>query len=468
MDEVITRFAPSPTGFLHIGGIRTALINYIYTNQAKKNFPNSKFFLRIEDTDKIRSKNEYLESITNGLQWLGIKWDETITIQSKKIDIHKRIALKLLQMNSAYKCICSPEKLEQLRKENLKKNISIKRLCKNCESNDDIQNLKNDYCIRIKIPENGNLSLNDMIQGEIKINNQEIDNYILLRKDGTPTYMLSVVVDDHDMNVNTIIRGNDHLNNTFRQAYIYKHLGWKIPNYAHLPLIYGTDKTKLSKRHGAVDINEFNKIGYLPEAIINNLILLGWSPKNKNEVINLEEIVNKFNIEQLSKSPSVFDYQKLDFFNNYYLQTKEGFDYMIKYINKNDQIKSEFSKNRGNIIKIYNIYKTKVKNISNMVDIINIYDDNFIIKPNNILSLEFNNLLKQFKSKLEKIQKFNDENIENCIEDFLKNKEIKFSSFGKPMRYLLTNTIEGPSISVIISLLGKEKTFTRINNYINT
>ena len=237
MDTIVTRFAPSPTGYLHIGGIRTALINYILVNQSKKTNSDSKFILRIEDTDKKRSKNEYVNSIVEGLKWLGIEWDDQIYYQSKRISRHQEVALKLLETKNAYKCVCTQETINKLRIEKLKKNLNIKHLCENCESNQDIQNLKENYCIRIKIPKNGNIFINDIVQGNISVKNYEIDNYVILRNDNSPTYMLSVVVDDYDMQVNTIVRGDDHLNNSFRQYYLYEYLGWKHPKYAHLPLI---------------------------------------------------------------------------------------------------------------------------------------------------------------------------------------------------------------------------------------
>ena len=265
MNDVVARFAPSPTGFLHTGGIRTALINYIFVQQSKKKNSNSKLLLRIEDTDITRSKNEYKKSILDGLEWMGIKWDEKLQTQSERIKRHKEIAYKLLEKKHAYKCICTKAELEAKRLENQKLRKNVKRLCTKCKNDSVIQTLEKDFCIRIDIPNDGEISILDKIQGEVIVKNKEIDNFILLRKDGTPTYMLSVVVDDHDMGVNMIIRGDDHLNNIFRQLHIYKSLQWDFPTYAHHPLIHGDDGLKLSKRHGAVDINEFKKKGYLPQ-----------------------------------------------------------------------------------------------------------------------------------------------------------------------------------------------------------
>ncbi|MDC2979148.1 glutamate--tRNA ligase, partial [Pelagibacteraceae bacterium] len=268
-----TRFAPSPTGNLHLGGARTALINYIISKKSAL----SKFYLRIEDTDHERSRQEYTDNITNSLKWLGLNWDEEIQVQSKRLSRHQEIARELLQKKQAFKCVCSEEKIAQQRKlikEN--KNYS-KKICTKCKNDNDIQGKDEGFVVRLDVPDEGNLKIKDTIQGDVTVANLELDDFILLRKDQSPTYMLSVVVDDHDLGINYIIRGDDHFINTFRQYYIYKFMNWDIPQYAHIPLIHGEDGTKLSKRHGAVNILDLKNDGYLKEAIINNLILLGWS-----------------------------------------------------------------------------------------------------------------------------------------------------------------------------------------------
>ena len=468
MKEIVARFAPSPTGFLHIGGIRTALINYIYIERAKLLNPNSKLLLRIEDTDKIRSDNSYVKSILNGLKWIGIKFHGEAYIQSKNADRHKKIAFDLLKNKNAFKCICSQEKLQLKRNQNLKNNISIKRLCDECENDNDIQSLKENYCIRIKIPSEGKISINDKIQGLINIENKEIDNFILIRNDGTPTYMLSVVVDDHDMGGNSIIRGDDHLNNTFRQLYIYNHLKWDIPEYYHLPLIYGNDGSKLSKRHGAVDINEFKNKGYLPEAIINNLILLGWSANKDNEIIEIDEIIKIFEIKKLSKSPSIFDYKKLNFFNNYFLQKDKNLEYFIEYILLNKNIDFYYKKDKEKMKRIFEVYKKKIDKFSDLEEIIKIYyDDFFEIKSNKILDEKFDILLKDLIINLDKIKIWDSLNITECLNNFVEKNNIKFILLGKPLRLILINDQNGPSINEILCILGKKNTFIRLNKYIN-
>jgi len=469
MNHVVARFAPSPTGFLHIGGIRTALINYIFVKQAKlKNF-KSKLLLRIEDTDKNRSKIKYEENIINSLKWLGIKWDGDLFIQSHRIERHKEVAFKLLEKGQAFKCICTSEQLESKRLENQKNHLNNKRLCTKCENDSKVQLLKKNYCIRIKIPNVGKLSITDKIQQKVTVENKEIDNFILLRNDGTPTYMLSVVVDDHDMNVNIIIRGNDHLNNTFRQLHIYKNLNWNIPEYAHLPLIHGSDGSKLSKRHGAVNINEYKQKGYIPQSIINNLILLGWSPKKNDEIIEINEIIKIFKLEEMSKSSSIFNYDKLNHFNNHYLRKKENYQYFVTFVKNNNIFNDFFNEDNIKIKKIFETYKKNISYYCELEYILNIYyDKTFKTNLDSNLEINFNSILKEFINQLNKINDWNLTNLENCIKKFIENKKIKFSIFGKPMRLVLTNLNNGPSISDILYILGKKNTLLRLNNYINS
>ena len=468
MNSIITRFAPSPTGTLHIGGLRTALINYIITQQAKKKFPKSKFFLRIEDTDKKRSKNEYKESILKGLKWIGIEYDSEPYIQSNRLKRHQKIAYELINKNKAYKCICSSEILEKKREINKKNKINNKRLCENCENDSKIQSLSDGYTVRIKIPNINETSIKDLIQGNVNILNKELDNFILLRNDGSPTYMLSVVVDDYDMGVNLIVRGDDHLNNTFRQFFIYKNMNWEIPKYAHIPLIHGNDGKKLSKRHGSVDINEFKKKGYLKEAIINNLILLGWSTPNSNETIKLKEIINFFDIKKISKSSSIFSYEKLNFFNNYYINDDDDFIKLLDYSANNNLLSSYLNIDKDKFKRLFVVYKKNINFYKDLENICPIYfDDKFKTKKNVLINQDFKIIIKDLILILENLNIWNSENLEQCIKEFIDDKKIKFVSFGKPTRLMLINSENGPSISDIFFILGKKNSIHRINNYIN-
>jgi len=463
MTEFVTRFAPSPTGNLHIGSIRTALINFIFKSQ----YPNSKLYLRIEDTDKQRSKDEYIKNIISGLKWLGISWDNDPQIQSKNIHRHLEIANKLLQNKKAYKCACTENELIERRRRINTGEISSKKICVSCESNKDIQSLNKDFVIRIKIPKEGIEILDDVIQGRIEVNKNELDDFVLIRQNNTPTYMLSVVVDDHDLGVNYIIRGDDHLNNYFRQKFIYEFLDWDIPKYAHIPLINGEDGKKLSKRHGAISITDLQKQGFLPEAIINNLILLGWAPKNqKDEIIKLQNIINEFKIENLSKSSSIFSYKKLNFFNNYYIRQEDNLNKFYEYCKSNEILNNYIQTDKDKITRIFNTYKKDIFKYDELIKISEIYfNSNFKISLEEKFDSEFDNLFKEFFYLINNINTWEPNYITIKIKDFLKQNNIKFPVLGKPIRYLLTNNYNGPSITDIFVILGKNKSLERLNNY---
>jgi len=463
MTEMITRFAPSPSGNLHIGSARTALINFI----SKSKNINSKLYLRIEDTDKERSTEEFKNNILIGLKWLGINWDNEPQIQSQNINRHLEIANKLLANNKAYKCICSESELSERRKKINSGEITSKKICPDCEKNTEVQNLEKDYVIRIKIPFEGNEKLEDVVQGSVEVKKSEIDDYVLVRRDGTPTYMLSVVVDDHDLGVNFIIRGDDHLNNYFRQKFIYEYMDWEIPKYAHIPLIHGEDGSKLSKRHGAVNLIDFKDQGYLPHAIINNLILLGWSPKNQDdEIIQLNSIISKFDIKSLSKSASIFSYKKLDYFNNYYLKQEKNLSLFIDYCETNLHLQKYIDQDQEKLIKIFNIYKKNINKYQEMIKIAEIYFNlNFERSKDEKFQEEFDNYFNDFLKLINSINNWDYGIINLEIKDFLEQNNIKFPVLGKPIRYLLTNDYNGPSITDIFMLLGKEQSLERLNKY---
>ena len=463
MTKLVTRFAPSPTGYLHIGSARTALINFILKS---KNI-NSKLYLRIEDTDKSRSKEIYKNNILEGLKWLGIIWDNEPQIQSKNLNRHLEIANKLLSQKKAYKCICNKSELEERRRKINSGKISSKKICNTCEKNNETQSLENGYVIRISIPTDGIETLEDLIQGRVEVKNYELDDYVLVRKDGSPTYMLSVVVDDHDLGVNLIIRGDDHLNNYFRQKFIYEYMKWEIPKYAHIPLIHGEDGAKLSKRHGAINLINLKEQGYLPDAIINNLILLGWSPKSQDdETILLQNIISKFNIKDLSKSASIFSYKKLDYFNNYYLRKEENLNLFLNYCQSNLPLNAYISLDKEKLIRIFNIYKKDITKYEDMKNIAGIYfDNNLKVSTDEKFTLEFNGFFNDFLELINNINNWEYDFINLKIKEFLKNNNIKFPILGKPIRYLLTNNYNGPSITDIFMILGKKQSLERLNKY---
>jgi len=463
MTRYITRFAPSPTGNLHIGSARTALINFIFKSQ----HPDSKLYLRIEDTDKKRSTEEFKNNIISGLKWLGINWDNDPQIQSLNINRHLEIANNLLKNNNAYKCICTEDELIHRRKKINSGEINSKKICINCKNNKEVQSLESDFVIRIKIPTHGSEILEDVIQGRVEVKNNEIDDFVLVRKDNTPTYMLSVVVDDHDLGVNYIIRGDDHLNNYFRQKFIYQHMNWKVPQYAHIPLIHGEDGAKLSKRHGAVNLIDLKKKGYLPDSIINNLILLGWSPKNQDdEIIQLQNIISKFEIHNLSKSASIFSYKKLDYFNNYYLRIESNINLFEEFCLSNPILSKFFKLDNKKLIRLFNSYKKDISTYHQIISIAEIYFSNNFSKIIDVnFEDDFNKYFNDFLKLINNINNWEYENINLEIKDFIKKNNIKFPVLGKPTRYLLTNSFNGPSITDIFMILGKDQSLERLKRY---
>ncbi len=303
--SVIVRFAPSPTGYLHIGSARTALFNWLFARHH-----GGKMLLRIEDTDRARSTLEAVEAIYKGLEWLGIDWDETPVHQFERSDRHVEVAHALLEKGMAYRCYCSPEELEIMREEARAKNLpprynGLWRDRSPTEAPKDIKPV-----IRFKTPQTGDTVIHDMVQGEVRVSHQQLDDMIILRADGTPTFNLSVVVDDHDMGITHIIRGDDHLTNMFRQFHIFKAMDWKLPHYAHIPLIHGADGAKLSKRHGALGVEAYRDMGFLPEALRNYLLRLGWSHGDA-EIISTIEAIQWFDLDHVGKSPARFDFVKL-------------------------------------------------------------------------------------------------------------------------------------------------------------
>ena len=463
MSSVITRFAPSPSGFLHIGSVRTALINYLFVKKSKKEFKDSKFLLRIEDTDKERSENKYFESIINGLKWLNINWEEEIYIQSKNINLHKNIAEDLLNNKKAFKCICTKEQLDKKREKYVKERKNIKRLCTTCENNIDIQSLKKDYCVRMSIPNNGSIVIDDLVQGKVEVLNSEIDNFIILRRDSTPTYMLSVVVDDNKMGITHIIRGDDHLNNAFKQFHIYNSLNWKIPKFVHIPLMHGNDGSKLSKRHGSMDIIEFKNNGYLANSIVNYLLTLGIY-SSKNEIFSIDSIIKDFELSKINKSPSKFDYEKLNFINLNYIKNLNNNDVINLFKNDYNFDATNFDTNL--ITKALDILKNRSNTLLNLKD--NILP--FLIAKNlkrnkNDVSEESIILLKKYKDIIDKENEWEKEKIERITKEFTNNENIKFNEIGEPIRLILTGKSKGIPISDILIILGKKETLERINNF---
>ena len=457
MSKVATRFAPSPTGPLHIGGIRTALFNWLFSKNQ-----NGIFHLRIEDTDKERSKEEYKQQIIQSLQWIGIKPDKEEYIQSTKIDKHIEIAKKLLDKGFAYKCYCTEKEIEEEKTRAKQKKLPYiyNRKCRDLK--DTPKNI--DPVIRFKSKIEGNSILNDLVQGKVNIENSNIEDFIILRKDGTPTYNLSAAVDDKDMEITHIIRGDDHKMNTFKQMQIFERMNWKLPTYVHIPLIHTSEGKKLSKRDKASTLDDYKKIGIMPDALRNYLLRLGWSFQDK-EIFTLEESIKHFNIEGIGKSPSKLDMSRILSMNEHYIKNmneNDLFDHLIKYF---ESYKDKID-NKGKIIKkSLSFLKNKAKTLE---DIYN--NAQYIIKDKIQISTEdiklLDNLsktiLKDFLKEFEKLSNINKENLEKIINNLIKNNKTNFKGVGQPLRIALVGSKFGPGIYDIILSLDKNEVIERL------
>ena len=461
MKKVATRFAPSPTGPLHIGGVRTALFNWLYS----KNH-NGKFFLRIEDTDKERSKEEFKLQILNSLKWIGINHDGEEYIQSKNIESHIKVVNKLLETGNAYKCYCSSDEIEEqkLRAKQKKIPYIYNRKWRDKSEIEAPQDVK--PVIRFKSKIEGSTKINDLVQGDIEIENNTIEDFIILRRDGTPTYNLSASVDDHIMDMTHIIRGDDHKINTFKQIQIYEALKWEKPLFAHIPLIHTLEGKKLSKRDNASTIDDYEKIGIMPDALRNYLMRLGWSYKDK-EIFSLEESIKYFNLEGIGKSPSKLDMSRILSMNEYYIKNKSNDDLFQSFEEYCKNFKENINNEKLNIIKkSLTFLKNKAKT---MEDIYNnskfIINDEIIIEKAEMSLLTENakNIIKSFMKKVNEIEVFNKETLEPIINNLISENQTNFKGVGQPLRIILTGSKFGPGIYDIIISLGKKRVLDRLS-----
>ena len=462
--SVIVRFAPSPTGYLHIGSARTALFNYLFAKNQ-----NGKFLLRIEDTDAKRSTKEAIDTIIEGLDWLGLKHDGEIILQSKNYLRHQEVAKKLLEDGKAYYCYTSSEELGEMR-EMAEKKGEIFRFQSPWRDKIQSQTSLVKPVIRIKAPKEGQIIIKDLVQGEIKVASLEIDDLVMLRGDETPTYMLAVVVDDHDMQISHVIRGDDHLTNAFRQKVIYQALNWQVPEFAHIPLIHASDGTKMSKRHGATSVMEYKEMGYLPEALRNYLLRLGWSHHDQ-EIISDEEAIKWFGLNKVGKSPARFDFAKLDHLNKHYLKEKDSNQLLALIAPYFQESISESEKNR--ILKALKFLKERAVKLKDLADMASIYL-NYGAKSKNIIDTETRKIIAEKQDILLDLrnillailaENFNHHHIKTEIDKYLAVKNLKIKDFAPALRAALTfNISTAGGIFEIIEILGKEEVILRLNN----
>ena len=461
MKTVATRFAPSPTGPLHIGGVRTALFNWLYSKNK-----GGKFYLRIEDTDKERSKDEFKNQIINSLKWIGIYYEDNEYIQSDKINDHINVANELLKKGLAYKCYCSSDEIEEQKKRAKQKKVPYiyNRKWRDKSENDAPKEI--DPVIRFKSKVEGKSILKDLVQGNIEIENNTIEDFVILRADGSPTYNLSASVDDHLMGMTHIIRGDDHKINTFKQIQIYDAMNWKMPSFAHIPLIHTIEGKKLSKRDNASTLDDYSKIGIMPNALRNYLLRLGWSYKDK-EIFDLDESIKYFNLEGIGKSPSKLDISRIYSMNEYYIKNideNDLFNFLITYCETfqekipdlaQKKIKNSlhFLKNKAKTLE--DIYKNSKFLINDKVQIEK--EDKKLLDETAI------KIIKLFSDDINKLSDFTRETLEPIINDLIKNNNTNFKGVGQPLRICLTGSKFGPGIYDILCSLGKEEVSKRLS-----
>ena len=455
----ICRFAPSPTGPLHIGGVRTALFNWLL---AKKN--NGKFYLRIEDTDKERSKDEFKKQIIKSLGWLGINHDGQEYVQSKNLKRHIQVADELVKKGYAYFCYCSEKDLEEQKLLAKKKSLPFvyNRKCR------DLKEKKNGPAVlRFKSKISGSTLIKDLVQGDLNVSNMTIEDFVILRNDKTPTYQLCASVDDHDMSVTHVIRGDDHKINTFKQIQIYEALGWEVPLFAHIPLIHTIDGKKLSKRDNASTLEDYSKIGILPDALRNYLLRLGWSYKDK-EIFDLNESIKYFNLEGIGKSPSKLDMSRILSMNEYYIKNINENTLYEKLREYCDKYKDKIKEDKENTIKnSLNFLKNKAKTLE---DIFNnskyILNDKVIFNENDktLINDDAKKIIRLFEENILELKVFNRENLEQIVNKLIKSNNTNFKGVGQPLRIALTGSKFGPGIYDIILSLGKDDVLKRLGD----
>ncbi len=458
---VRVRFAPSPTGFLHVGGARTAIFNWLY---ARNN--GGTFVLRIEDTDRERSTKESTDAILEGLTWLGMDYDEGPFFQSDRTEIYLEHVDKLLNTGCAYRCTCSQETLDEKRKKAMAEGRKPKYdgACRyKALSEEDVKN--SPFVIRFKAENTGETVVDDKIRGRVVFENKELDDFIILRTDGSPTYNFVVTVDDALMNITHIIRGDDHINNTPKQTMIYNALGYKLPVFAHLPMIFGSDKARLSKRHGATSVTAYRDMGYMPHALFNYLVRLGWSHGDE-EIFSKAELIDKFSLDNVAKSPAIFNTEKLTWLNSHYIknETNEKLAVLLSpFLEKSGVLSST---KPAYIEKVVKTLKERCKTIGEMAEYSRFYfTENYPFDEKatkKFLKNETHPTLVILAAKLESLSSFEEEDIEKAFREVESELGIRLKDIAQPARVALTGTKVSPGLFEVIWVLGKERTVSRI------
>ena len=462
---VVTRFAPSPTGYLHIGGARTALYNWLYARHL-----GGKFLLRIEDTDRARSTDAAIDAILDGMRWLGLVWDDELVFQFSRADRHAEVAYELIERGHAYKCWLTQDELAAMRAsaEAEKRAFRIRSPWRDRDASEGPKDAP--FVVRLKAPQEGAVTISDRVQGDVTVANAELDDMILLRSDGTPTYMLSVVVDDHDMGVTHVIRGDDHLNNAFRQLALIRGMGWEEPVYAHIPLIHGADGAKLSKRHGALGVDAYrDDMGYLPEAVNNYLLKLGWG-HGDDEIISREQAIEWFDIADVGKGAARFDFKKLENLNGHYL--REANDGRLAALCRpriESVIERQITANENDLLtKAMPVLKVRAKTIIELSEGALFLFENRPLsmdeKAKSLLEADSTGLLGLARDALASASEWAMEPLEECIKGVAEAAGVGLGKVAQPLRAALTGRGTSPGIFDVLVLLGREEALARVND----
>jgi glutamyl-tRNA synthetase len=461
---VTVRFAPSPTGFLHIGGARTALFNWLFARHH-----GGTFRLRIEDTDRQRSTDAAIDAIIDGLKWLGLEWDDDIVMQSERLPRHAAVAAEMLAAGTAYRCYCSPAELEAMRGRQKAegKPMRYDGTWRDRDPAEAPQGIA--PVIRLKAPRDGETTLEDGVQGPVTVANDQLDDLVLLRADGSPTYMLSVVVDDHDMGITHVIRGDDHLTNTFRQAAIYRANGWAVPHFSHIPLIHGADGAKLSKRHGALGIEAYREMGYLPEALRNYLLRLGWAHGDA-EVISTEEAIAWFDLDGVGRSPARFDFAKLDHLNGHYLRLADDtrlVELVVAALQDADGLVVSAT-GRARLLAGMGGLKARAKTIKELAENARFYVARRPLtldaKAQAAVSPEGCALLAGLLPVIAAQTDWNAATLEAALRGHAEEAAVKFGALAQPLRIALSGSTTSPGLFDVMEVLGREESLGRIGD----
>ena len=465
--QVVTRFAPSPTGYLHIGSARTALFSWAYARNMQ-----GRFLLRIEDTDRERSTDDAVQAIYDGLSWLGLKWDGEPTLQFSRAARHAEIARELLARGQAYYCYCSPEELAEMRETARAKGLPPRYngMWRDRDPSEAPKGVA--PVIRIKAPLTGEIVVHDHVQGEVVFKTENLDDFIILRSDGTPTYMLAVVVDDHDMGVTHIIRGDDHLTNAARQIIIYNGMGWEVPEMAHIPLIHGPDGAKLSKRHGALGVGAYRRMGYLPEAMINYLARLGWS-HGDDELFSVDQMIDWFSLEGLNKGAARFDFVKLENVNGHYIRAAKP-DYLYQVMIDTareigrDADYAGLTANKDTVLAALPELQPRAKTVLELIDLAQFI---YAVRPIQVdsaateqLTADARSMLAGAKTVLDGLSDWSVPAIDGAIRAFSESRGLKLGKVAQPLRAALTGRTVSPGIFEVMVLIGKDESLARIGD----